>query len=67
MVTVVKHGCTYPNTYETKCPSCKCIFNFDKEDIKVTRAFVAPIPVILCPECQHICVVKEKYIWPARR
>ena len=48
MKNIIKHGCA---TYSKTCPSCGCVFTYEKEDITISHT-------VVCPECD--CYIEHR-------
>lgn len=48
MKNIITHGCA---TYSKTCPSCGCVFTYEKEDITISHT-------VVCPECD--CYIEHR-------
>lgn len=56
-IKVIKHG---EKTFQTTCPLCGCIFEYETEDIVKDEDSLGKHYYVKCPDCGEI-VVKLKY------
>lgn len=52
-----------PNNIIT-CPTCGCVFKWDKNDLVDTRNLSCKIPRLHCPVCEQLILLSKKEVQP---
>lgn len=61
MKEILQHG-IFKTYYIAQCPTCQCLFRFEKTDIEETADYNKSNIIIICPECNMTITKTLPYI-----